>query len=228
MAHTVSVGEFEGPLGILLELVERNKLEVTAISVAKITAKYLERVKALKDQSAEQISEFLQLGARLVYIKSLALLPHESTNEQDQELRQLNLELEEYRRYQSAARQLGRLAATPSWERQVAQQLQPHELPLPNIALSQLTEAFNRTIRSHEPAPPTEIIHRHLNQEKIMLNLRKALATGFDLQTILDTCHDRLEVIVTFLALLELVREGAASVMQTGQFDVIRVQPVHV
>jgi segregation and condensation protein A len=73
LSHTVTIGEFEGPLGLLLELVEKGNMEVTAISVATITTQYLDRLGRLQDQSPEHLSEFLQLGARLLYIKSLAL-----------------------------------------------------------------------------------------------------------------------------------------------------------
>src|SRR6266576_329653 len=108
MTHTVAVGEFEGPLGVLLELVERNRLEVTAISVSQITEDYLDRIKQLGDRPPEELADFLQLGARLLYIKSLALLPADSAAEQGEELTQLSLELEEYRRIQLAARELAR------------------------------------------------------------------------------------------------------------------------
>src|SRR4051812_21815619 len=115
MSHTVAVGEFEGPLGVLLELVERNKLEVSAISVGQITTEYLAYVRTLEAASAEDLSEFLQLGARLLYVKSLALLPQETSDQQATELKQLSLELAEYRRFQSAARLLNDLATGGTW-----------------------------------------------------------------------------------------------------------------
>jgi segregation and condensation protein A len=229
MTHTVAVGEFEGPLGILLDLVERGRLEVTAISVADITAGYLERIKALDNHSPEELSEFLQLGARLLYIKSLALLPQESAAEQDEEIRQLNLELEEYHRMQVAARELARRGPAHTWQRGTTERLAPNELPLPTIELPQLAEAFTRALRRMEPAPKTGVIRPHLSLETVVQRLRHRLESGsYNLQQLLDDCRDRLEVIVTFLALLELVRDGQARVVQAGQFDPITVEAAHV
>src|SRR5476649_1798681 len=115
MSHTVAVGEFEGPLGALLELVERNKLEVSAISVGQITTEYLGYVRTLAQATAEDLSEFIQLGARLLYIKSLALLPQDSSLQQESELRQLEHELTEYRQFQSAAKNLASLSGGGTW-----------------------------------------------------------------------------------------------------------------
>jgi segregation and condensation protein A len=225
MTHTVAVGEFEGPLGILLDLVERGRLEVTVISVAEITEGYLKRIKGMEHLSPEELSEFIQLGARLLYIKSLALLPQESAAEQDDEIRQLNLELEEYRRMQLAARALERRGGARTWQRPAIERLSPRELPLPNLELSVLTDAFSRALRHMEPARETAIIRTHISLESVMRKVRARLSDGsFDLQQLIDSCRNRLEVIVTFLALLELVRDGGARVVQAGQFDPITVE----
>jgi len=229
MTHTVAVGEFEGPLGILLDLVERGRVEVTAISVAQITENYLSRVKQLGSTSPESLSEFLQLGARLLYIKSLALLPQPASEEQTEELRQLNLELEEYKRLQAAARQLARRESLRSWHRTATDTLPLHELPLPELDLPQLAEAFTRALKRLEPERPVSVIQRHVSLEAVSRRLRDRLGQGaFELQVLLDDCHNRLEAIVTFLALLELIREGTARVTQANQFASINVEPTSV
>jgi len=223
MTHTVAVGEFEGPLGILLDLVERRQFEVTSISVADITTGYLESIRSLKARSAEELSEFLALGARLLYIKSLALLPTTNPAEQTEELRTLNLELDEYKRIRQAARTLGLRAANRSWVRPVAPQLELHELPLPDLELSALTQAFARALRAAPVEAPSGIIHVTISQHMVQTRLRHRLAAGFELAEVLRECANRLEIVVTFLALLELVREGAASVGQADQFGDIEV-----
>jgi segregation and condensation protein A len=229
MTHTVAVGEFEGPLGILLDLVERGRLEVTAISVAEITAGYIARVKQLRDRSPEELSEFLQLGARLLYIKSLALLPQDTTPEQGEELRQLNLELEEYRQMQLAARELAKRGNSRTWRRQATRRLGPHELPLPELELPQLAEAFTRALKRMEPTHERGIIRHHTSIEQVAAKLGARLKQGgFDLQQVIDECRDRLDVILTFLALLDLVRAGTARVVQASQFEAITVEATGV
>jgi segregation and condensation protein A len=229
MTHTIAVGEFEGPLGILLELVERGKFEVTAISVADITAEYLDRIRTVGDRTPEELSEFLQLGARLLYIKSLALLPKGPAPEQAEELQLLNLELEEYQRMQLAARELSRLAATHTWTRPVTPRLALGDLPMPSIELSQLTEAFQKAMQQMEPQLPTQVIKRRVSLDVLMQRLKSKLATGsFDLAELLASATDRLEIVVFFMALLELIRTGTARVVQTDQFAPITVEPSNV
>jgi segregation and condensation protein A len=225
MTHTVSIGEFEGPLGILLELVERGNVEVTAISVAEITAQYLDRIRHLPGQTPEHLSEFLELGARLLYIKSLALLPGETTDERAGELARLTAELEEYRRFQHLARELGRRGNLRTWERRVAEQLDAADLPMPRLALAQLAEAFTAALRRAEPAPETTVIPAHISLEATMKRLRARLASAgsFELQALLSECRQQAEIIVTFLALLELIRSGTARVTQAKQFAPITV-----
>lgn len=226
--HTVAVGEFEGPLGLLLELVERNRLEVTGISVAQITESYLERIRALGDRPPEEISEFLGLGARLLYIKSLALLPAESQTEQGEEISRLSLELEEYRRMQTAARELSkRSSVAESWHRGATERLEPHELPPPKIDLEQLADAFSRALLRSEPARAVGVIREHVSLEEMTTRLKEQLKhSTFDLRDFLASCRDHAEIIVAFLALLEQIRAGSVRVTQDGQFAPIIVENV--
>jgi segregation and condensation protein A len=228
MTETIAVGQFEGPLGLLLELIERGKIEVSSISVSKVTAKYLERLKTLDARSPEELSEFLGLGARLVYIKSLALLPQESVEEQGEELRKLNLELTEYRRMQLAARWLAQNTHSRTWAHPLTEPLAPRDTPFPSVDMNQISEAFTRALKRTRPAPTFSIIKRHVSLESVTSRLRHNLQNGrFALQELIDGCRDRLEIIVTFLALLELLRDGTARVIQSGQFEPIIIEERH-
>ncbi|MDF2461453.1 MAG: chromosome segregation and condensation protein ScpA [Candidatus Saccharibacteria bacterium] len=225
MTHTVAVEQFEGPLGILLDLVEKGRLEVTDISVAEITAGYLDRIKQLDDRSPEELADFVQLGARLLYIKSLALLPRSSDTEQVEELRQLNIELAEYRQMQTAARELARRTSARSFQRTATERLSTSELPLPSLDLTELSAAFTRALKRMEPAPARAVIKSHTSIETVITRIKRRLDDGsFGLQELLDSCRDRFEVVVTFLALLELVRDDSVRVVQAGQFDPIMVE----
>jgi segregation and condensation protein A len=227
MTHTVAVGEFEGPLGLLLELVERNRMEVTAISVARITEDYLKRIREL-DSTPEELSDFLQLGARLLHIKSLALLPGAGPDEeQSEEIARLSLELEEYRRMQAAARELARRTSARSWHRLTTERLPASQLPPPRLELAQLAEAFSRALSRLEPVRESGLIREHISLEQMAGRLTARLESGggFKLGDVLDACGTRLEIIVLFLALLELTRSGDARVSQAEQFGVITVEP---
>jgi segregation and condensation protein A len=225
MTHTVAIGEFEGPLGILLDLVERKKFEVTSISVADITAGYLERISHLEQCSPEDLSEFLALGARLLYVKSLALLPSESDHqEQAEELHRLELELDEYRSIKTAARTLAARTSQRTWPRAATEHLTPEELPLPQIQLEQLTTAFTKALGRIPAAPAATMAKQSVDPIAVMANLRHHLPAGFDLDHLLQGCANRLEVIVTFVCLLELIRDGSARAGQDHQFRKITVE----
>lgn len=225
MTHTVAVGDFEGPLGILLDLVEHKKMEVTSISVADITAGYLKRISHLEQRSPEDLSEFLALGARLLYVKSLALLPTDRDHqEQAEELRQLELELDEYRRIKAAARTLAARTDLRTWPRTVTAQLGPEELPLPQLQLEQLATAFTKALGRLPVAPQTTMARQSVDPGTVMANLRRWLTTGFNLDELLGQCGNRLEGIVTFVCLLELIREGSARAGQDSQFRTITVE----
>ncbi len=226
MSHTVAVGEFEGPLGVLLDLVERGNLEVSQVSVGQITADYLEHIGGLSGVSAEELSDFLQLGARLLYIKSLALLPQSgSEDEQARELAQLNLELTEYRRFQAAAKELAARGAARTFGRPAPpRRIAASAAPPPGVSLDRLAEAFVRALKFAPPAAPSGVIKHHLGLETVLGGLRERLPAGFELHTVIERCRDRLEIVVTFLAVLELVRSGEARATQTGQFEAIRIE----
>lgn len=227
MSHTVMVGEFKGPMGVLLDLIDHGKLNVSEVSVGEITAGFLESIKHLPNITTDEMSDFLQLGARLLYIKSLALLPEIDTGEQHRELNQLNTELAEYRRFQTAAKLLGTSKVMRTWQRTATTHLPVTDLAVPHISLEQLADAFTRALKFAPVSTPAVVIKPHLSLEVVTHNLTKLLADGFELQTVIARCHDRLEIVVTFLAILELVRSGVAAVSQTGQFGAIHVESAH-
>jgi segregation and condensation protein A len=224
--HSVAINQFEGPLGLLLELVERKQLPITEIAVGAITSEYLESIAKLDGLSAEELSDFLALGARLIYIKSLALLPTVTPDEQSDELRQLEVELGEYRRFVTAAGQLRERAKRPSFARQIQPDLAAEDLPAPNIALSDLAAAFQAALQRVPALPEKRVMSASsLSQADVCARLTARLKTGsFALHELLASLHDRLEVVVTFSAVLELIRSSSVRVTQASQFDAIMVE----
>lgn len=228
MTFSVSAPAFEGPLGLLLDLAEKGKVELTAISVSSITADYLKRVSVMGDLEPEELSDFLRLGSRLLYIKSLALLPRGAAEEQAEELQRLTLELAEYRRYQQAARTLsGRLGAQ-TWPRNAVTKLPTEELPLPDLSLTVLQEAFSRALKRAVPLSGDSTLDQEMTQDEVMEQLKHRLESGgFALSLVLDTIGNRYEIILTFMALLELLKSGEAIVTQAGQFGPITIEVAH-
>jgi segregation and condensation protein A len=228
VTHTVAVGQFEGPLGLLLDLVESGQIEISTISIGDITSRYLAKIAQMEVETPEELADFVELGARLLYIKSLSLLPDQSDTEPKEEMARLNQELAVYRQMQTAAKLLSDRLASRSWSRTLTDRLDPSELPYPDLVTTQLSQAFAKVLSRQIPVAPVGVIRRHLSQKVVIEKQRGELANGgFSLQSLVSRCRDRLEIIVTFLALLELWREGVATVVQSGQFEDIRVEPTH-
>lgn len=229
MTHTVVVNQFEGPLGLLLELVEQGQFEVTSISVARITHDYVEQIKQLTNLSPDEVGEFAGLGARLVYIKSLALLPQAAASEQAEELHQLNLELQDYIAIKQAA---ATLAQQPHsvWARptQPSNHI-PKPTQFPAVTLAQLAEACTQALTRIQPVLPTApALTPHISLQAVAGRLKQAIAAGpLPLDDLLRHCTTRLEVIVTFMAALELIHDHTIRVQQSSQFAPITLESVH-
>ena len=217
----VDLPVFDGPLALLIELIERDKLEVTSISVETITQECLKSVSTL-DLDIDHLAEFVSLGSRLIYIKSLALLP--GKNEQAEELALLEQDLSEYRRYREVAELLqSRLSEARTWTKGATYEA-PDQRPQSEVSLDQLSAAFNLALKRNRPLGATTVLKRHLDINAVIKNLLQLIKKEpVDLQTIIDNCTDRLEIIVTFLALLEVIKSHQVSISQSSQFGSIMI-----
>ena len=218
----IELPSFDGPLALIIELIERDKLEVTSISVEKITAEYLARVSNLKDLDIIHLSEFVQLGSRLIYIKSLALLPEKTV--QAEELALLEQDLSEYRRYREAAEYFKSQAQTTRTWPSGANYEVPN-IRIPSVVdLEQLSLAFSLALKRSQPIAPTTVLKRHLDIKHVIANLLlRAKKAPINLQSLIDDCADRLEIIVTFLAVLETIKSGHITIKQDDQFGDITI-----
>jgi segregation and condensation protein A len=222
MVLSVAVEQFEGPLGLLLQHVEAGRVEVTSISVAYITREYLDHLKQLEGLSSEEVAEFARLGARLVYIKSLALLPPTTSPDQAEELEQLNLELKEYAALKAAATALADRQNLTLWSHPAAPVVKAAP-GLPVLPLEDLATAFQEALKRHTPnLPAAHHPAPHLTQQAVTRRLQARLAAGrVNLAELIDDCHSRLEIILTFMASLELLRAGQITMQQNRPFSPI-------
>ncbi len=219
-AYAVKLSQFEGPLDLLLHLVQKNEMDIQDIHIATITAQYLEHLKHIKAQNIDVASDFLLMAATLLYIKSRTLLPVSRVEiEQDggvdpeEELKQ---RLVEYQRYKEGARQLEQF---PRLYRDVfPRPPQPQddadpaalsaEQPRIDISVYDLVRAFS-AVMSPKPAPP---VH-HVNAGGISVTAGVRLLLQqlhgkerVSFQRCIVSAATRLEVVVQFVAMLELIR----------------------
>ena len=232
-AYTVSTPVYEGPLDLLLQLIERSELDITRLALAQVTDQYLEHLRHLQDRAVEEVSAFLVIAAKLLQIKSEALLPTPPTRQAGEEDpgEALALQLVAYKRYRQIADLLGqreaaglrtylRLAPPPKVEGTV--DLSGIGLPDLVVAARSVFALVNGKLSLNSVVAPIRITIR----EKISLitrSLREKSRSTF--RALLKEGHTRIEIVVTFLAMLELVKRRLVRVRQDSLFGEIEMEP---
>ena len=230
--YTVKLDAFEGPMDLLMHLIEKNKIDIYDIPMAVITEQYIDYLNRFREFNIEVASEFIVMAATLLQIKSRLMLPKppkEADEEPEADPRQELIDrIIEYRRFKAVssvlddmAREQGRFFA------RLPADLPIHHLPPENIPLSALVEAFCAVIRVREELKlPEALVAReeYSIQDKIteLLALLQR-AHGRILFSDAFVSGSRSELITTFLALLELIKLKTVLVQQPGQFAAIYI-----
>jgi segregation and condensation protein A len=233
LPYQVRIENFEGPLDLLLHLIKKNEINIYDIPIAMIAQQYLEYVEAMEDLNLNVAGEFLVMAATLLQIKSRMLLPVDETAEDDEDgpdpREELVRRLLEYKQYKDAAHRLD--GQEKMWReifsREPGPPVEPEmdEALLENISLFDLVDALQGILNRNPGRKLIEIIPDNLTvRERMNLILETlegkesvSFASLFE-----ESCH-RLVVIVTFLALLELIRLRVARVFQAETFGPILV-----
>ena len=230
-AFTVALPQFEGPLQLLLHLIESRQLDILTVPLASVADGYVEHL-ARHPVDVDNLSEFVAIAAQLIFLKSKRMLPAEplpplpdGTDEPDED--ELRRRLIEYRTLRDAAVALGeRDGVAPVMRREPRESDLP-EAPGESMSVDVLVAALEALAAIPEPvAAPPEIVAREITIGQQIAVLRRALSGGgrVVLQTILDRCRSRTEAAVTFLATLELVRRREVTARQDDLFGPILVE----
>jgi len=232
--YMVKQEAYEGPFDLLLEAINEGKLEIHQISLSRITSEYLERLKQIKELNIILSSDFLVMAAQLVELKSRSLLPvtiNENEEEMIEDLEQSLVDhIAEYQVFKQAAQTLRQRKEIFEniYGRHEGEQLE-HEIVLKDVSLKDLVEAFKKIfdeINDEDQLVPIEFEEIKIEdkiewiKEKIRLQ-----PEGVGLSDLLVR-RTRLEVVVTFLAILELVRQKEARIIQGATFGSIAVKGV--
>ena len=231
-SYTVATPVFEGPLDLLLQLIERSELDITKLALAEVTNPFLAYVRQLQSHQGEEVSSFLVVAARLMQIKSEALLPRPPEREPGEEdpgdelVRQLII----YKRYKEIAGILGEReeAGYRTYLRLVPPPKVESKLDMSGITIQDLVKAAERifTIANDQQPLSTVVKAPSLTiKDKIkqitwtLNNIRRA-----SFQKLLGEKYSRADVVVTFLALLELVKSYRVRASQEAPFGEIEIE----
>ena len=235
--YKVRLEVFEGPLDLLLYLIKKDEVDIYEISIERITQQYLEFMDAFKVLDLEIAGEFVVMAANLIYIKSRSLLPvhvqpPEEEAEEDDPRWDLIRQLVEYKKFKDAAAQLSQreLEQSNLFTRLPDGLDQPAERPLGEVSVFDLIAAFNKILKRIEGRTEDlrEIFEENFSvSDKIDL-IMKMTASGVALKftELFANAASRTEVVVTFLALLELVRLKQLSLVQGEAFGEIELKRV--
>ena len=236
MPFNIKTESYEGPFEVLLDLIEARKLLVNDLALANITEDYIQHVRAQEAFPVEETANFIQIAATLLLIKSKSLIPDlELTEDENADVEDLKRRLAAYEKVREAARELSRLfgknVMVPAGERRV----EPIFAPSSDLTANALAEALAQVLAAREVVEelPEARVKPLVTIEEMMARLAKrvqsALTLSFnefskgtkDPSTSLGA--SRIEVIVSFLALLELVKQGAVAAEQYDTYGDIRI-----
>jgi len=227
------VGTFEGPFDLLLHLCRTNEIDLAALPVRTITDQYLAHLEAIEFRDLETAGAYLVMAATLIYLKSKLLVPPDETEEQlDDEGLLLKQELEDrLREYARVKMQGAWLAAREAemaliWGRPAAMLPSVEDLPLEDLSVDWLARAMTRLIEEQRRAEPRSV---EANPPSVIERMTEILSVLRDTWSLLFSSltggeRRRSEIVVTLLAVLELVRQGRVKAQQTELFGDIIIE----
>lgn len=243
MSLSVKLEAFDGPLDLLLHLIEKNKIDIFDIPIADITEQYIEYVAQMETRDMDVMSDFLVMAATLLRIKSKLLLPvvKEEAEEEEDPRAELVARLLEYKMYKYASyelkeRQLDashmvfKPSTVPPEIADYQEEVDVGEL-LGDVTLSRLQHIFRDVMKKQiDKVDPIRSKFGNIEREKVSLTDRMAYIEEyamrhhrFNFRTLLEEQHSKLMLIVTFLGILELMKVGKLKIVQENIFDDIIV-----
>ena len=234
--HVVKQEKFEGPLDLLLELIQKEKLSINEISLAKVTDEYVAEVEKLAKEGhidQEALAEFLVIAGELLLIKSRSLLPeYAPTPEEQESLEELERRLQELKRLRDASQELGQLARRHAFifSREPYLGMEPLFYPPEKFSLNNLQSAF---LKVYEALPKLEKLaeeklKRIISLEEKIKELQDMLTTKVErfFSEVIKGGKEKAEIIVSFLAILELAKQKLVELEQGKIFGDIRIRRI--
>ena len=244
MDMNVRLEVFEGPLDLLLHLLDKNKVNIYDIPIVEITKQYMEYIEEMKRQDLNVLSEFLVMAATLIDIKSRMLLPAtgDESEEEEDPRNELVQQLLEYKMYKCMAYELKDLQMDacrymfkePTIPAEVLVYEEPVNIEelVADVTLAQLNEIFKNIMKKQaDKIDPIRSKYGKIEKEEVSLEEKMSYLEEYALQhkhfsfrNLLEAQSSKVEIIVTFLAILELMKVGKINISQEKIFDDIQIE----
>lgn len=247
MGIPIKLEAFEGPLDLLLFLIEKNKVDIYDIPIVTITEQYLEYIKAMETEDMNVMSEFLLMAATLLDIKARMLLPKDVDEESGEEIdpraelvqQLLEYKMCKYMAYELKDRQID-ASRTYFKERTLPKEIEEYREPidlqevLKDATLGRLQELFNMVMkRQEDKIDPVRSSFGNIKKEEIDMEAKAAYIASyvsghgpFSFMELLEKQESKAEIIVAFLVVLEMIKIGQVTIVQDDIFGDILIIPV--
>ena len=243
MGIPVKLQVFEGPLDLLLHLIDKNKIDIYDIPIVEITNQYMDYIKDMEKEDLNVMSEFLVMAATLLDIKCRMLLPKEVNEEGEEEdpRQELVEQLLEYKMYKYMSYELRDrqvegeqlMFKEPTVPEEVMEYVEPVDLDLllKDVTLAQLNNIFQDVMkRQIDKIDPVRSKFGKIEKEEVTLPDKLEYVTEyaklhrkFGFRQLLEKQNSKTQIVVTFLAILQLMKEGVISIEQEQAFDEIMI-----
>lgn len=228
----IKLEKFEGPLSLLLQIIEKEEMDITEISLAKIADQYIEYIRSLSQANPEEMADFLVVAARLLLIKSKALLPY-LYPEEEEEIKELEDQLKMYKEFLDAAKKIEAMIGKKKFmfAREFNRKVILNNInlfsPPKNIKAGDLKMIFEDLLGRIMPAEKLdeETLERKISIDEKILEIQNMLLEriNFSFNKVLASAQNKTEIIVSFLAMLELIKQRDITAEQNGLFEEIEI-----
>lgn len=228
--YKIKIDNFQGPLDLLLQLIDQQKLEITEVSLSAVTDQYIDHLEGVSDLDPEELSDFLVIAARLLFLKSKAVLP---MMDEEEVVDDLEKQLKIYKQFLVASQWMAeRLKETHfSYKREKPPVRQEVRFsPAKNMTDENMHQSFLRVLKRLDPIVrmPKQMMERAVSLKKTIMDLRTHFQhhTQMSFKKVFETAENKTELIVGFLAMLELVKQRFLVVEQNDTFDDIVIKKI--
>ena len=229
--YKIKITDFEGPLDLLLHLIRDTKLDIKTVKLAEVTAQFLEFLSQLDSLNMELASEFIEVGATLIEIKARGILPRPADAEEDEEDIEMRLrsQLEEYKLLKEASEQLKTLENVDRFYKEPVEFKPEYVYKLDNLSMDALAQAFARIMHRMQ-AGAVKIVEKQIRMDRFTvkdkikdIRLRVKRSDEVMFFDLFEPDFTKSEMINTFLALLELLKNQEIKAIQDSKFADIKI-----
>lgn len=230
MDYKIALEKFQGPLDLLLQLIEKREMDISQIALAEVTDQYLAYIDNHQDISAIELADFLVIATKLLVIKSKTLLPQLADDEEDS-AEQLEAQLKMYKDYLDASKNIEKIIASGKFlfgREKIAVNIEATFSPPPSLTTDNLVNTYLEILGRIDYVVnlPQKVMEQTVTLKEKVNNIRDIILRlkKINFSQVLTDAQSKTDMVVSFMALLELIKSGEIAVNQVGAFDDIYIE----